>query len=64
MPLLVVYGTGDSVFPDVDWPSALANCPNATYLGIDGADHGLIDADPEVVDRIFDFFVEHIPPTD
>ena len=40
MPVLVVYGTGDTVFPDVGWDKLVAPHANIEYLPIEGAEHG------------------------
>ncbi|MGD9934476.1 MAG: alpha/beta fold hydrolase [Dehalococcoidia bacterium] len=40
MPVLVVFGTGDTVFPDASWPELTAGKPNVTYLPVEGAEHG------------------------
>jgi pimeloyl-ACP methyl ester carboxylesterase len=43
MPTLVVYGTRDSIFPDVEWEAITRPMPNVTYVPIEGAEHGLLD---------------------
>ena len=40
MPVLVVDGTGDTVFPDVGWDKLVAPHANIEYLPIEGAEHG------------------------
>ena len=55
MPLLIVYGTADSVFPNVDWPALAQARPNVRYLAIDGAEHGAATQRPEIQTEILTF---------
>jgi pimeloyl-ACP methyl ester carboxylesterase len=50
MPVLVLYGTADSVFPDAPWDALTRDRPNATYHAFDGVEHGLMG--PKVLDEI------------
>jgi pimeloyl-ACP methyl ester carboxylesterase len=40
MPILVVYGTGDRVFPGADWAEVTDGMDNVEYVALEGADHG------------------------
>ena len=50
MPVLVLYGTADSVFPDAPWDALTRDRPNVTYHAFDGVEHGLMG--PKVLDEI------------
>ena len=63
MPVLVVYGTGDTVFPDVGWERLVAGHPNIEYRAFDGAEHGVASALPEALDLILGFLQQHTPET-
>jgi pimeloyl-ACP methyl ester carboxylesterase len=43
VPVLVAFGTSDSIFPNVDWPEYLHGLPNMTYYPVVGAEHGILD---------------------
>ena len=49
MPALVLYGTGDTVFPSVDWGSLCADQQLITYQEFIGAEHGAASSSPEAV---------------
>lgn len=59
MPALVLYGTGDTVFPDVDWASICANHPNIAYQEFIGADHGIASSSPSALDQVWNFLQKH-----
>jgi pimeloyl-ACP methyl ester carboxylesterase len=40
MPVLVIYGTGDSVFPSAGWENLTSHMGNAEYVPFPGARHG------------------------
>jgi pimeloyl-ACP methyl ester carboxylesterase len=54
MPTLVIYGTRDSIFPDVEWGTITRSMPNVTYVPIEGAEHGVLEK-PGVLDTIVGF---------
>jgi pimeloyl-ACP methyl ester carboxylesterase len=54
MPTLVIYGTRDSIFPDVEWEAITRPMPNVTYVPIEGAEHGLLEQ-PGVLDTVAGF---------
>ncbi len=62
-PTLVIYGTGDTVYPDVPWAELVAGKPNFTYVPIEGAEHGVAGEHPEVYDQILEFCRAHTPVT-
>lgn len=62
-PTLVIYGTGDTVYPDVPWGDLVKNLPNYTYAPIAGAEHGVAGEHPEVYDQILEFCRAHTPVT-
>ncbi len=55
MPVLVLYGTGDTTFPSVEWTSLAAGNDQATYCEYPGAEHGITGGDPEALDEIREF---------
>lgn len=57
MPVLILYGTGDSVFPNVPWDGLVQGHANVTYHAFEGAEHGL--AGPEVLAEIKAFLKAH-----
>jgi pimeloyl-ACP methyl ester carboxylesterase len=59
----VIYGTGDTVYPDVPWAELLAGKPNFEYMPIEGAEHGVAGDHPEIYDRIIEFCRAHTPVT-
>jgi pimeloyl-ACP methyl ester carboxylesterase len=61
MPVLVFYGTGDTVFPNVDWASLAARGDQITYREFAGAEHGAAGSGPEALDEIRDFTRRHTP---
>ncbi|MSP21742.1 MAG: alpha/beta hydrolase [Dehalococcoidia bacterium] len=62
-PALVIYGTGDTVYPNVGWEQLLAGKPNYTYVPIAGAEHGVAGEHPAVYDTIIEFCRKHTPVT-
>ena len=61
MPALVLYGTGDTVFPNVDWASLAAGSEQITYREFAGAEHGVAGSHPEALDEILEFVRQHTP---
>lgn len=45
MPTLIIYGTRDSIFPDVEWAELTHAMANVTYVPVEGAEHGLLERD-------------------
>lgn len=62
-PVLVIYGTGDTVFPNAGWDKLVADKPNFTYLPFEGAEHGVAGEHPEVLDKIIEFCRAQTPVT-
>ncbi len=62
-PVLLIYGTGDTVYPDVDWAGMLKDLPNYTYVPVEGAEHGVVGEHPELLDTILEFCRAHTPVT-
>jgi len=61
MPVLVVYGTGDTVYPDVPWAELTAGMPNVEVRLFAGQEHGAASNTPEGEAAILDFLVRHTP---
>lgn len=61
MPVLVLYGTGDTVFPNVDWASLAAGHDNITYREYPGAEHGITGTHPEALEEIRQFVLDASP---
>jgi pimeloyl-ACP methyl ester carboxylesterase len=40
MPVLIIYGTGDLVFPSVRWDELTSGMDNVEYVALEGAEHG------------------------
>lgn len=63
VPVLLIYGTGDTVYPNVPWAELVADKPNYTYVAVEGAEHGVAGEHPEVLDTILNFCKAHTPVT-
>ena len=63
MPVLVIYGTGDTVFPNAGWEQLVSTMPNVTYHPFEGAEHGVTGEHPEALDEILEFARQHTPVT-
>ncbi|MGE3960396.1 MAG: alpha/beta fold hydrolase [Dehalococcoidia bacterium] len=61
MPVLVVYGTGDTVYPDVSWEQLAEGMPNVEIAYFEGLEHGAASNTPEGEARILDFLRSHAP---
>ena len=59
MPVLVLYGTEDSVFPQAPWGELSEERSNVTYHPFEGAEHGVLGTNPAVLDEIHGFLVAH-----
>ncbi len=62
-PVLLLYGTGDTVYPNVDWAGMTKNLPNYTFVPVEGAEHGVVGERPELLDTILEFCRAHTPVT-
>lgn len=40
MPILILYGTGDTIFPEAGWSQLTATMGNVQYVALEGAEHG------------------------
>ncbi len=60
MPVLVVYGTGDTVFPNAGWSELARGRENITYLPVEGAEHGQATT-PETLEAILAFLRANTP---
>jgi pimeloyl-ACP methyl ester carboxylesterase len=54
MPVLIVYGTGDMVFPSVRWADLTSGMDNVEYVGLEGAEHGC-GRQPQAIDIVANF---------
>lgn len=61
MPVLIVYGTGDTVYPDVPWAELAADKPNVELALFEGLDHAAASSTPEGEATILDFLRRHRP---
>ena len=61
LPLLIVHGTADSVFPGAVWERLAKDRPNVRYRPVPGAEHGVASQPPEVLSEILDFLLRHTP---
>jgi pimeloyl-ACP methyl ester carboxylesterase len=59
MPVLIVYGTGDTVYPEVDWTGLAKGMPNVEVRLFDGLEHGAASNTPEGEAAILDFLKRH-----
>lgn len=57
MPTLVIWGTGETLFPNAGWDKLTATMPNVEYLPVAGADHGVTETHPETLDAIESFLL-------
>lgn len=61
MPVLIVYGTGDTVYPDVPWTKIAEGMPNVEVRLFEGQEHGAASNTPEGEAAILDFLHRHTP---
>jgi len=61
MPVLIVYGTGDTVYPDVPWAELAADKPNVELALFEGLEHAAASNTPEGEATILDFLRRHRP---
>jgi pimeloyl-ACP methyl ester carboxylesterase len=54
MPALIIYGTGDLVFPSVRWADLTSGMDNVEYVALEGAEHGG-GRQPHAIDIIANF---------
>jgi pimeloyl-ACP methyl ester carboxylesterase len=54
MPVLIIYGTGDLVFPSVGWADLTLGMDNVEYMALEGAEHGC-GRQPHAIDIIANF---------
>lgn len=61
MPLLIHYGTGDTVFPAAGWEILAAGRRNVLYRAYDGVEHGAVLSQPGAVDEVLEFLRANTP---
>ena len=61
MPVLIVYGTADTVYPDVPWTKLAEGMPNVEVRLFEGQEHGAASNTPEGEAAILDFLRRHTP---
>ena len=61
MPVLVVYGTGDTVYPEVPWTDLTAGMPNVEVRLFEGQEHGAASNTAEGEAAILEFLRKHAP---
>ena len=61
MPVLIPYGTGDTVFPGAGWERLAEGRPNVVYRPYEGVEHGAVLAQPGALDEILAFLQSHTP---
>ena len=61
MPVLIVYGTGDTVYPKVPWTELAEGMPNVEVALFEGHEHGAASNTPEGEARILEFLRSHTP---
>ena len=61
MPVLIVYGTGDTVYPDVPWERLAEGKPNVELAFFPGLEHGAASNTPDGEAAILDFLRRHTP---
>jgi pimeloyl-ACP methyl ester carboxylesterase len=54
MPVLIVYGPADAIFPSAGWGELTAALPNVEYVPLEGAGHGC-GRTPEGISVVSDF---------
>ncbi len=59
MPILIVYGTGDTVYPKVPWAKVAEGMANVEFAFLDGLEHGAASNTPEGEATILDFLRRH-----
>jgi pimeloyl-ACP methyl ester carboxylesterase len=57
MPVLIIYGTGDMVFPSVEWAELTSGMDNVAYVAVEGGEHGC-GRQPEAIDIIAGFLAQ------
>lgn len=61
VPVLIIYGTGDTVYPDVPWTELAEGMPNVEVALFDGLEHSAASNTPEGEARILEFLKQHAP---
>ena len=61
MPVLVVYGTGDTVYPEVPWTDLTAGMPNVEVRLFEGQEHGAASNTAAGEAAILEFLQKHAP---
>jgi pimeloyl-ACP methyl ester carboxylesterase len=61
MPVLVIYGTGDTVYPNVDWAGLSEGMPNVELRLYPELEHSAASNSEEGEAAILDFLVRHKP---
>jgi pimeloyl-ACP methyl ester carboxylesterase len=54
MPVLIVYGTGDTVFPSAGWADLTSRMENVEYVALEDAEHGC-GRQPQAIDIVARF---------
>ncbi|MEZ4502395.1 MAG: alpha/beta hydrolase [Dehalococcoidia bacterium] len=63
MPVLVVYGTADTVYPNVEWEKLAEGMSNVEVRLFEGEEHGAASSTSEGEAAILDFLRRHTPVT-
>jgi pimeloyl-ACP methyl ester carboxylesterase len=61
MPVLIIYGTHDTVYPDVPWRELTEGMPNVDVRLFDGLEHGAASNTAAGEAAILDFLRTHAP---
>jgi pimeloyl-ACP methyl ester carboxylesterase len=54
MPVLIIYGTGDLVFPSARWDELTSGMDNVEYVAAEGAEHGC-GRQPQAIETVASF---------
>lgn len=63
MPVLIIYGTNDTVYPNAPWVELAEGHDNITLRLFEGLEHGAASNTPEGQDAILEFLRQHTPVT-
>ena len=63
MPVLVIYGSGDTVYPNAPWAELAKGRDNVDLRIFEGLEHGAASNTPEGQDAIVEFLLQHTPVT-
>jgi pimeloyl-ACP methyl ester carboxylesterase len=60
MPIFIVYGTSDTIFPSAEWSELTSGIDNVEYVALEGGEHGC-GPEPEAIEIVAGFLSRVTP---